>query len=207
MKNGLLLFLFTILVVSITACGTVATPIPNSMTLEAQAAGVEDATQPPAVVVAPTDTPILTEPPTLTPEPPTATPTDEPEVEIEETVAPTATQDPVVLLVSRFGDPARGQTLFSQALDTNMGMFACSTCHQTQTDDQTVGPGLFSLAERAGDRVEGMPAEVYVYLSIIQPEHYTVEGFPPGLMPQNYGELFSDQDVYDLAAYVLSLGD
>jgi cytochrome c553 len=197
----------------------VATPVPNSQTLEAQATQQAEAitgvgVSVPAVVAPtrtpiplPTDTSTPTEvPPTPTEEPPTATPEVEEAEEVDETDLDPEHQQ-IILLVSRFGDPNQGQSLFTRTLSTNMGEFACSICHSADSEAAGVGPGLWNLNERAGDRVEGMPAEVYVYRSIIEPEHYTVPGFAPGVMPSNYADILSDEEIYDLAAYVLSLGD
>jgi mono/diheme cytochrome c family protein len=219
MRNQGSLVLLVIAALLIAACGSVATPVPNSLTLEAQATQeaqdiAGDGVSVP-VVVAPTSTPIPLPTDTSTPteEPPTPTdvpPTEAPEVEeVEEDVE--TDLDPeheqIVLLVSRFGDPNQGQSLFTRSMSTNMGEFACSICHSADSEAPGVGPGLWNLNERAGDRVEGMPAEVYAYLTIIEPAHYTVPGFAPGVMPSNYADILSDQEIYDLAAYVLSLGD
>ena len=59
----------------------------------------------------------------------------------------------------------------------------CSTCHMIDNDDVGVGPGMLSLPQRAGERVEGMPAEAYIVHSILNPGEYIVEGFQDGVMP------------------------
>ena len=210
MRTPVLLAALLVIAVAVAACGSPATPVPNSLTLEAQAALTADAAA--GVVVVPTNTPV---PPTETPTelPPTATPTEvpteeEPADEDEaEAPADAGPQDPLVLLISRFGDPVRGQQLFNTTFDTALGEYMCATCHLVDTDTALIGPGLLHLPERAGERVEGQPAEIYVYRSIVHPDEYIVEGFVAGLMPGNYDELLSDQDLYDLSAYLLSLGD
>ncbi len=210
MRTPVLLAALLVIALAVAACGTPATPVPNSSTLDAQAALTADAAA--GTVVAATNTPI---PPTETPTelPPTATPTEAPteappeeEAEAEEP-ADTEQQDPLVLLISRFGDPVRGQQLFNTSYDTALGEYMCATCHLVDSDDALIGPGLLNLPERAAERVEGQPAEVYIYRSIIHPNEYVVEGFAEGLMPGNYEELLNDQDLYDLSAYLLSLGD
>lgn len=209
MRTSVLLAALLALALMVTACGTPATPVPNSMTREAQAALTADAAQG-IIAVVPTSTPV---PPTETPTPlpptatPTEVPTEAPEAEEAEEPAEVAPQDPLVLLISRFGDPVRGQQLFNTTYDTNLGEYMCATCHLVDSDTALIGPGLLNLAQVAGERVEGQPAEVYVYRSIIYPDEYIVEGFAAGLMPGNYADLLSDQDLYDLSAYLLSLGN
>jgi len=92
------------------------------------------------------------------------------------------------------GDVTNGETLFV----TN----GCVACHNTTSDDTLVGPGLLTIAERAGSRVEGMSAVEYVRHSLMEPTAFVVEGFPP-VMP-SFASL-SEQDINDLIAYLFSL--
>ena len=45
----------------------------------------------------------------------------------------------------------------------------------------------------------------YIRTSILQPSDFIVPGFPDLLMPQIYAQVFSDQEVNDLIAYLLTL--
>ncbi len=92
------------------------------------------------------------------------------------------------------GDAANGETLFVSN--------GCTACHNTTSDDTLVGPGLLTIADRAGSRVEGMSAVEYIQHSIREPSAFIVEGFPPAMPP--FGSL-SEQDLNDLTAYLLSL--
>jgi mono/diheme cytochrome c family protein len=100
-------------------------------------------------------------------------------------------------------DPEHGETLFAMI----EGGSPCSTCHYVDSDESLVGPGMLGLADVAGERVEGQSAEEYLYNSIVHPNEYIVEGYPEMVMPQNYDDLLSEQDMYDLVAYMLTLTD
>jgi len=213
MKKLSLLLLIVMLLAA--ACGTAATPVPNSATAEALAAAeshdedhAEDETEGEsdgeAVAVEATSTPI---PPTNTPQPPTATPTEALPTEIPATPTTEATADPLVILISTLGDTANGETLFDTEFTTALGVWRCAQCHNVDSEEQLIGPGLLNLRDRAGDRVEGMTAERYVFNSIVAPGEYIVEGYPENVMPPNYAEILTEQEIYDLSAYVLSLGE
>jgi cytochrome c2 len=127
----------------------------------------------------------------------------------EATVAPEATAEAAaeapaeaaVLTVD--GDPVAGQQLFN-TLIAETG-FSCVACHNVASEDRLVGPGLLNVAARAATRVPGMDPITYLRHSIIHPNEYVVETYPENLMPQVYGNLFSEQQVNDLIAYLLTL--
>ena len=135
------------------------------------------------------------EPPTATPVPPTATPTEEP---AQERVTR------LTLLIRENGNANNGETLFNEFY-ADVG-FACSTCHMIEPDVVGLGPNQWQFYLRAGERVAGFSPEEYTYNSIIAPNDYIVEGFNEGLMPATYGDIFSEQELYDLVAYLLSIG-
>jgi len=59
----------------------------------------------------------------------------------------------------------------------------CTGCHsRAGVSEGFVGPDLTALADRAGDRVEGLSAEDYVRQSVLDPRAYVVGGYDP-LMP------------------------
>ncbi|MBK8022154.1 MAG: c-type cytochrome [Chloroflexi bacterium] len=108
------------------------------------------------------------------------------------------------------GDAARGATLFTTTYTTAQGPWACNLCHNI-TDQRLVGPGLGGLRARFEAYEVAEPIENYVHHSVLHPNDFISPAdaggaYPPSLMPQNYAELLSAQDVDDLAAYVLSLG-
>lgn len=214
MRNMRLLSILLLISLFAAACGTQATPVPNSQTQSAQQTNQEPAStldeeQPNTeIAVVPTDTPA----PTNSPAPPTEAPTETPlaeETPVEATEAPQQS-DQITRLVQAFGDPASGETLFNTNFTTAQGDWACITCHNADSPDRKIGPGFLDLRERAEDRIEDQTAEQYVYNSIIHPNEFIAPGdpeYPPNVMPQNYEEVFTEQQLYDLTAYLLSLGE
>ncbi len=100
-------------------------------------------------------------------------------------------------------DPARGRQLyFETSLGTNAG---CRVCHSLEPGQTLVGPSFFGIADRAGTRVPGMSAEDYLLQSILDPDAYIVEGFPPGQMLPNLGEILTEEQIEDLIAFLMNL--
>jgi mono/diheme cytochrome c family protein len=125
-----------------------------------------------------TDTPV----PTATPEP-----NSSPE--------PTATPVP---------DPARGQLLYELGPEGVYEPF-CANCHML-TDRDFLGPGFEGIADRAATRVPGLSAEEYIRQSIVDPEAHIAEGDWPEdeVMPTTYAEAYSEQDINDLVAFLMT---
>lgn len=101
---------------------------------------------------------------------------------------------------------ARGQALFT-TLVPEAG-FSCSQCHNVDNETRLIGPGLLGIGERAAARVEGTSAEDYLHESIVSPNAYIVEGdpvYPENLMPQVYGDVFSEDQITDIINYLFSL--
>lgn len=142
------------------------------------------------------------------------------------------------------GNPENGQLIFD-TIQPEAG-FACATCHQVDSMERLIGPGLLGIgnpehdpAEHAqGDEMMGMdmddhgaadtmagmdmdthaeatdevqtvrPLEDvvdYIRTSILHPSEYVVPGYPDNLMPQVYGEIFTETEIDDLVAYLLTL--
>ncbi|MFZ4827504.1 MAG: c-type cytochrome [Phototrophicaceae bacterium] len=125
------------------------------------------------------------------------------EAEVTAEVEATAeTGDDWATLIAN-ADPANGEVLFGTFYAE--ASFACSNCHNNASEDRLVGPGLLSIAERATTRVDGISAEEYIFTSILLPNDYVVETYVADLMPKVYGDLLSEQEQYDLVAYLLTL--
>lgn len=177
-------------------CGTYATPVWQA-TITPTAVAIADASGSQSVVqtIAPTETPI----PTTTPEP-TAIPTEESTPTQEPTTAQVAS--PIDRLVA-ISDVENGETLFNMQ-QPSIG-FACSTCHHVDQETQLIGPGLLNIKDRAATRVDGQSAAEYMNNSIHNPNDFIVEGFPEGVMPQNWSDVYSDSDIFDIIAYLMTL--
>ena len=196
--------IFVVLLVA--ACGTVATPVWSEQAQGTQAAlavtsKYETSIAPTATLVPPSATPTEVQA-TATPVPATATtePTSEPptatNVLATETPAPAAAS-------SVTGDAKHGEELFNTFEDKVS--FACATCHQFDSEERLIGPGLLNVSVRAATRVEGETAEEYIHNSIVNPSAFVVPDYPDGLMPQVYSTIFSEQDIQDIIAYLFTL--
>ena len=108
------------------------------------------------------------------------------------------------------GDAARGEELYMMTTIGDTGAPGCITCHSVEPTDNPmlaspVGPSHYGVAGRASEYVEGMSAEEYLRESIVEPDAHIVEGFPEGVMYQNYADDLTDQQISDLVAYLMTL--
>ncbi|MGF1505391.1 MAG: c-type cytochrome, partial [Anaerolineae bacterium] len=92
------------------------------------------------------------------------------------------------------GDAARGELLFGEG-------YNCISCHSLDGTDG-VGPSIQGLGDRAATRIADYTAQEYLRESILLPCDYVVAG-SPCVMPQDYGERMTYQDLADLIAYLL----
>ena len=129
---------------------------------------------------------------------PTATPYRPPRTLIAQTAMPTLTLSAKSVASQLDGPAAKGKTIFA-------GAGTCFTCHDTANGIKIVGPSLKGIASRAASREPGKSADDYLHEAITKPNAYLVEGFPQGIMPQNFGQILSKEQIDDLVAYLKTL--
>jgi mono/diheme cytochrome c family protein len=112
-----------------------------------------------------------------TPEPPP------PPTTTETTGTTTTTEQPP-------GSPAAGRAVFTSA-----GCGACHTFAPAGTSG-SVGPDL-------DEALQGKNAE-FIRQSIVDPNAEITQGYSAGVMPQNFGQELSPQQLNDLAAFLMS---
>ncbi len=95
---------------------------------------------------------------------------------------------------------AAGEELFASAVLG--GQAGCVTCHSLEPGRVVVGPSLAGVGERAATRVPGQSARDYLRTSIVMPDSYVVDGFDPGRMPSNWGDVLSDTEIDALVDYL-----
>lgn len=83
--------------------------------------------------------------------------------------------------------------------------YGCVACHVVGGKGGNLGPSLDNVGATAAKRVPGLSAEEYLRQSIIDPNAYVVEGFTPGLMPQDFGDKMTAKELEALVQYLLSL--
>ena len=196
-KSILTLCAVLFLGMALAGCGSLQRPVmqppTDAPTVDADA---------PAPTIAPTEAP------TATPVPPSVTPTPVPPTE---TPMPTATsapptepppQSPIDRLVA-VRNAANGETLFNTFQDA--ANYSCANCHSPDSEKKLIGPGLLNIKDRAATRIPGQSAAEYIYQSIIDTNAFIVDGFEAELMPQNWAEIYSDLEIFDIVAYLMTL--
>jgi cytochrome c oxidase subunit 2 len=90
------------------------------------------------------------------------------------------------------GDAAAGKAVY-------MGKGGCLACHKAKDIPGTpVGPDLSQLAK--------IQTPDYIMKKILDPKGMgTVAGFPPGVMPQTFGQTLTSKEYVDLVAFLLTL--
>ncbi|HIE22574.1 MAG TPA: cytochrome c [Acidimicrobiia bacterium] len=90
-----------------------------------------------------------------------------------------------------------------EALATQLG---CLACHSTD-GTPGVGPTWKGLAGSSRPLASGesvVADDAYLLNSIVEPAEQVVAGFDP-IMPPDYGETLSEQEISDLVEYIRSL--
>jgi nitric oxide reductase subunit C len=110
------------------------------------------------------------------------------------------------------GNAANGQALFSQSVLA--GNAGCTTCHSLEPAKALVGPSMAGIGARAAATVPGQSAEEYLRQSIVDTNAFLANGCnasdpeaqcAAGIMPQDWPQKLSAQEIEDLVAYLLTL--
>jgi mono/diheme cytochrome c family protein len=92
----------------------------------------------------------------------------------------------------------RGRELFQ---DPAVG---CYLCHSIGGVGATRGPELSRIGEIGAARRPGLSLEEYLRESIIDPTAYIAADYPP-IMPTNFGDRLTEEQIEDLIAFLKSL--
>ena len=90
------------------------------------------------------------------------------------------------------GDPKAGEAVFA-------GKGTCIACHKAgKVGASPVGPDLSQIAK--------IQTPDYIMKKILDPKGSgTVAGFPPGVMPQTFGQTLTSKEYVDLVSFLLTL--
>jgi mono/diheme cytochrome c family protein len=90
------------------------------------------------------------------------------------------------------GDPKAGEAVFA-------GKGTCIACHKAgKVGASPVGPDLSQIAK--------IQTPDYIMKKILDPKGAgTVSGFPPGVMPQTFGQTLTSKEYVDLVSFLLTL--
>ncbi|HRJ41897.1 MAG: c-type cytochrome [Caldilineaceae bacterium] len=100
------------------------------------------------------------------------------------------------------GDPEAGREIFERPVLAGTG--GCTTCHSLEPNVRLVGPSLYGVAATASARHESITPPNYLYLSIMAPNQFVVDGFPAGIMPDNYATELSEEEVTNLVTFLMT---
>lgn len=80
----------------------------------------------------------------------------------------------------------------------------CVGCHSLEKGGVLVGPSWYGIANQAIKRVPGESPAFYLYHSVANPGEFVLNGYPAGVMPANYADSLSTEDMGNLIAYLLT---
>ena len=84
----------------------------------------------------------------------------------------------------------------------------CVACHNLNAPQDAqnrgpVGPNMGNIHETAATKVAGEDAPTYVYNSITNPNAFVNETYTAGIMPQNFTEKMSEEEIQSLVEWIL----
>ncbi len=89
------------------------------------------------------------------------------------------------------------------AAETLALQYGCVGCHAIDPNEVKTGPTWHNMGDIAIIRVPGESPAQYLYESIVNPNAHIAPGYPGNIMPQNFAELMSAQEIGDMVAYLL----
>ena len=100
-------------------------------------------------------------------------------------------------------DLARGEELFR--LYVPEARYACISCHLPDSTQTLLGPGLRDIGVSAARCDPEQSLEDYLRESLLEPDFCLVPGYTAAVMPSVYAELWSEPEINDLVAWLLTL--
>ena len=130
------------------------------------------------------------------------------EIKVEPTPEPLALADLTPVSVT-LGLPADFATALEAANPENATTLAlvngCAGCHSIDPAIVLTGPTWHNIGDTATNRRPDESPALYLYLSITDPAAYEVPNFPSGVMPKDFAQRMSQQEIADVVAYLLTL--
>ena len=92
-----------------------------------------------------------------------------------------------------------------QELFVSMGCVGCHNMNLPQDAQNRgpVAPNMGNLHETAATKVPGEDGPTYVHNSIVNPNDFVNEGYTAGIMPQNFTEKMSEEEIQSLVDWIL----
>ena len=115
-----------------------------------------------------------------------------------------AVSDEQLAVAAAVGDITAGKELFNLHVDGVSHSASCSTCHSLDGKNSPDAPTLAGISAVAAYRVAGMSDVDYLRLSIVDPGAFMVSGEWRFGMPPQYSDLFSEDQINNLIAFLLT---
>ncbi len=109
------------------------------------------------------------------------------------------TQEKAAQAAQAAGGPEEGKALVAK--------YGCAGCHSID-GSSGVGPtwqGLYQSQVKLSNGQTVTADEAYLVESIVKPSAKIVNGFPDGVMPQNFGTLMTQAQINDIVSYIETL--
>jgi cytochrome c oxidase subunit II len=109
-----------------------------------------------------------------------------------------------IWLEEESGQVTQDPVLLGQRVSEQNG---CIACHSVDGAN-SVGPtwaGLYNSERELTDGTTLVADEEYLLAGIVNPNEHIPVGYPPNVMPKNYEELLTDQQIANIIAYIRSL--
>ncbi|MCC7326798.1 MAG: c-type cytochrome [Burkholderiales bacterium] len=97
----------------------------------------------------------------------------------------------------------------SAATDDPVAMFTaltCDGCHSLKAGETKIGPALDAAGMQQAAAERGISLEAFLMESIVNPKTYERQGFPSGVMPQDYGTRLNAAQLDALVRYLAAQG-
>lgn len=129
---------------------------------------------------------------------PTSIPDETPQTKLKPTTLPHSTSAAASTASNETpGNAEMGKEVFETA-----SPISCQTCHSL--DGTTgLGPSLGGIATLGAERIQGTSASDYIRQSILNPGFFVLDGYTDGLMPSNFADTLSTDDVTNLVKFLL----
>lgn len=89
------------------------------------------------------------------------------------------------------------------AAETVALKYGCLGCHALDPNEVKTGPTWHNAGDHAVVRVAGESPALYLYESIVNPGAYVVEGYAANIMPANFKDQMTPQEIANMVAYLL----
>ena len=101
------------------------------------------------------------------------------------------------------GEVSESPDVNGSDLFTGLGCGACHTLNDASAVG-VLGPSLNNFSEIAATRIFSLEPIAYAKESIVDPDAYVVDGYPGGVMPADFGERISVEELEALITYLLN---